>query len=108
MVLKTEQSVVIPLLKTFSAEKIKLQYKALESERVRTDIYFFEHKFAVEIDEKGHADRNQDKENERQTKIEKHSDGKFLTGLILMQRVLTFLLKLVKHKTTLLNQMKKK
>ena len=40
-------------------------------------MYFSEHKFAVEIDKKGHTDRNQDEENERQTKIEKHSDYKF-------------------------------
>ena len=31
-------------------------------------MYFSEHKFAVEIDEKGHTDRNQDEENERQIK----------------------------------------
>ena len=37
-------------------------------------MYFSEHKFAVEVDEKGHTDRNQSK---RQTKIEKHSDSKF-------------------------------
>ena len=37
-------------------------------------MYFFEHKFTVEIDKKEHTDRNQDKENERQTKPEKHSD----------------------------------
>ena len=40
-------------------------------------MYFSEHKFAVENHEKGHTDRNQDKENERQIKIEKHSDCKF-------------------------------
>ena len=40
-------------------------------------MYFSEHKFAVEIDGKGHTDRNQHEENERQTKIEKHSDCKF-------------------------------
>ena len=40
-------------------------------------MYFSEHKFTVEIDEKGHTDRNQDKENERKTKTEKHSDCKF-------------------------------
>ena len=40
-------------------------------------MYFSEHKFAVEIDEKGHIDRNQNEENKRQTKIEKHSDCKF-------------------------------
>ena len=39
-------------------------------------MYFSEHKFAVEIDKKGHTDRNKT-ENERQTKIEKHSDWKF-------------------------------
>ena len=36
-----------------------------------------EHKFAVEIDEKGHTDKNQNEENERQTKIEKHSNCNF-------------------------------
>ena len=58
---------MIPLLKAFYTEKIKLQRKALKNERVRTDLYFFEHKFAVEIDEKGHTGRNQNEENEIQT-----------------------------------------
>ena len=40
-------------------------------------MYLFEHKFAVEIDEKGHIDRNQDEENKRKTKIENYSDWKF-------------------------------
>ena len=59
LILKKEQSVVIPLLKAFSKEKIKLQHKALKNERLRTDIYFSEHKLAAEIDEKVHTDRNQ-------------------------------------------------
>ena len=71
-------------------------------------MYFSEHKFAAEIDEKWHTDRNQDKENERQTKIEKHSYYKFFAGLILMQKALIFFLKLVKYRITLLNQAKKK
>ena len=66
LVLKKEQSVVIPLLITFSAEKIKLQHKALKSERIRTDVYFFEQKVAVEVQEKWHTDTNQDKEHEKQ------------------------------------------
>ena len=74
LILKKEQSVVIPILKAFSAEKIKLQHKSLKNERLRTDMYFSTHKFAVEIEENGHTDRNQDKEKERQTKIKKHSD----------------------------------
>ena len=77
VILKKEQSVVIPLSKAFSAEKIKLQHKILENERIRTDINFSEHKFVVEIDEKGYIDRNQNEENERQTRIELHSNRKF-------------------------------
>ena len=41
-------------------------------------MYFSEHKGVVEIDEKGHTDRNQNKENKRQIKIEKHPDCNFL------------------------------
>ena len=78
MILKKEQSVVIPLLKAFSAEEIELQNKALKNKKVRTDMYFSEHKFAVEIDKKGHVDRNQNEENKRKTNIEKYSDGKFI------------------------------
>ena len=40
LILEKEQSVVIPLLKKFSAEKIKLQQKALKNERLRTDVFF--------------------------------------------------------------------
>ena len=40
-------------------------------------MYFSEHQFVVEIDEKCHIDRNQNEENKKQTKIEKHSDCKF-------------------------------
>ena len=58
---KKKQSVVIPQLKTSSAEKIKLQHKLLENEGIRTDTYFSEHKYVVEIEEKSHIDRNQNK-----------------------------------------------
>ena len=74
MILRKEQSIVIPLLKAFSAEKIKLQHKILQNERIRTDMYFPEHKFVVEIEQKGHTGGNQNEENERRTKIEKHPD----------------------------------
>ena len=70
-------------------------------------MYFSEHKFAAEIDEKRHTVRNQDEENKRITKLEKNSDSRFFTGLILMQRVLIFFLKLVKYGVTLLNLTKK-
>ena len=100
----------MPLLKTFSSEKIELQHKILEHERVRTDRYFSEPKRVVEIDEKGHTDRNQNEENKRQTKINILT-ANFFTGLILMQRFLIFFFfffKSVKYRVTLLNQIKKK
>ena len=40
LILEKEQSVIIPLLKAFSVEKIKLQHKTLENERVNTNMYF--------------------------------------------------------------------
>ena len=99
----------MPLLKTFSSEKIELQHKILEHERVRTDRYFSEPKRVVEIDEKGHTDRNQNEENKRQTKINILT-ANFFTGLILMQRFLIFFFffKSVKYRVTLLHQIKKK
>ena len=59
LILKKEQSIIIiimiiitPLLKAFSAEKVKLQHKALENERVKTDMYFSEHELVVKIDKR--------------------------------------------------------
>ena len=40
-------------------------------------MYFSEHKVVVEIDEKGHTDRNQNEENKRQTKIKECLNCKF-------------------------------
>ena len=78
LILQKEQSAAIPLLKAFSPEKIELQHNILKNERVRTDMYLFESKFVVEIDKKGHIDRNQNEENKRKITIEKYSDCKFV------------------------------
>ena len=43
LTLKKEQLVIIPLIKRFSSEKIKLQHKALENERIKSDMYISEH-----------------------------------------------------------------
>ena len=40
-------------------------------------MYFSEHELVVEVDEKGHINWNQNKENERQIKIEKRLNCKF-------------------------------
>ena len=60
------------------APKYKIrEQKILENERMKTSMYFPKHRFVVEIDGKSHIDRNQNKENNRQTKIEKYPDCKF-------------------------------
>ena len=41
-------------------------------------MYFSESKFVVEIDKKGHIDKNKNEEDERKIKIEKYSDCRFV------------------------------
>ena len=41
-------------------------------------MYFSESKFVVEIDKKGHIDRNQNEESKRKIEIEKYSDCRFV------------------------------
>ena len=44
----------------------------------RIDLYFYDYKVAIEIDEFGHTDRNFDDENKRQKAIEKELGYKFI------------------------------
>ena len=43
------------IIKTFSNEKIIPQYSVLD---YQIDLYFLEHELAIEVDEKGHTDRD--------------------------------------------------
>ena len=61
-----EESVLLKIMKAFAKEEIKLQHSVLN---YYIDLYFPEHRLAVEIDEKGHLDRNKNKEKERENKI---------------------------------------
>ena len=108
LILKKEQSVVIPLLTAFSAEKIKLQHKTLINEILRTDMYFSELIFAVGIDEKGHTDRNQNDKNEKQTKIEKYSDCKFFHRINLDTEGFDIFLEISKIKDYIIQSNEKK
>ena len=65
-----EESVTIKIIKAFSNEKILLQHHVLN---YQIDLYFPEHKLAVEVDEKGHTDRDEKKkkENESEEQIKK-------------------------------------
>ena len=66
--MRKEESVIIKITKEFSNEKILLQYSVLD---YQIDLYFLERKLAIEVDEKGHTDRDEKRENEREEKNKK-------------------------------------
>ena len=56
-----EQSVTKSIMKTFKKQNIYTQYSILN---YKIDVYFLDHELAIEIDEEGHTDRDQNKEKE--------------------------------------------
>ena len=70
-----EASVLNKIMEVFSMEKILLQYNVLS---YQIDAYFPIHKLAIEIDEKGHADRKINYEIERKNKIKEKLGCKFI------------------------------
>ena len=51
-----KESVTIKIIKTFLNKKILPQYTVLD---YQIDLFFLEHKLAIEVDEKGHTDRDE-------------------------------------------------
>ena len=89
-------------MKKFASEEILFQHFVLT---YKIDLYFSEHRLAIEIDEKGHNDRNIGCEIERPKTIEKNLIVSLLE-LILMENILLYILKLARYTITLKNQMK--
>ena len=52
----------------YEGENMKTQYRVLT---YKVDFYFHEYKLAVEIDKKGHKDRNEDYEKQNEELIKK-------------------------------------
>ena len=77
LILKKRTIIINTAIKRIFCRKNRASTQSLKNERVWTDIYFFEHKLVVEIDENGHTDRNQNEENERQIKTKKRLNCKF-------------------------------
>ena len=76
-IMTQEQSILTKIKDSFSAEKIIFQHFVL---KYRIDAYFLKHKLAIEEDERGHNDRDNDLEYEieRQKVLEKELDCKFI------------------------------
>ena len=75
LILKKKQSVIESIKDAFKGEAIQIQYTVLG---YRIDLYFYEYKLAIEIDELGHNDRNTDYEIKRQREIEKELNCIFI------------------------------
>ena len=63
-----EQSILSKIVTIFAAEKIILQHNVLG---YKIDAYFPKYELAIEVDERGHNDRDIDYEIERQKALEK-------------------------------------
>ena len=74
-IMTQEQSVLTKIKEAFSTEEINFQHCVLG---YRIDAYFLKHKLAIEVDEKGHQDRDFECEIERQKATGKELNCKFI------------------------------
>ena len=74
-IMTQEQSVLTKIKETVSTEEISFQLFLLG---YRIDAYFLKYKLAVEVDERGHNDRDLEAEIERQKALRKEVDCKFI------------------------------
>ena len=66
LTMSKEESVTTKIIKAFPNDEILLQHKVLD---YFIDLYFPDHKLAIEVDKKGHTDRDEKKKgNEREKK----------------------------------------
>ena len=82
-----EVSLLKSVMDAFEGENMQTQYSVLG---YIIDLYFHDYKLAIEVDKKGHKDRNIDHEIKRQEAI-KEKLGVNLLELILMKKILIFL-----------------
>ena len=100
--MRQEQSTLPKIKAIFSGDEILFQHHVLS---YYIDAHFPKYQLAIEVDEQGHNSRDIDYEIERQKAIEKELGCEFIR-IIQLKKILIFLLRLVKHKITLLNQLK--
>ena len=75
-VINTKAQTIINSIKAaFEGENIQTQYNVLG---YRIDLYFHEHRLAIEVEELGHADRNINNETDRQKALEKELNCVFI------------------------------
>ena len=70
-----KNGIEVIIVDNVSTEEIIFQYFILG---YRIDAYFLKHKLAIEVDERGHNNRDFESEIERQKALEKELDCKFI------------------------------
>ena len=70
-----KNGIEVIIVDNVSTEEIIFQYFILG---YRIDAYFLKHKLAIEVDERGHNNRDLESEIERQKALEKELDCKFI------------------------------
>ena len=83
-------------------KKIQVDSNGQQYILFRIGIYFTKRCLAVEIDEKGHTDRELEFEKKRQQALEKKFTVHLLE-LILVEKILMYIMKLVEYKRLLVN-----
>ena len=73
---REEYTITSQIEQVFVNERIKPQHFVLNKYYI--DYYFPEHKLAVEIDEKAHLDRDEDKEKKREKEVKEELNCKFI------------------------------
>ena len=100
--LNKEQSVLKTTLGNLEGENMETQYSVLN---YRVDLYFHDNELTIEVDEKGHKDRNKDYEKQIQKKTETKLSCEF-SRINPDKKTLTFLKSKTKYLGTLKNHLK--
>ena len=75
-IIMTKEQLVLKLIKdAFERENMQNEYSVLG---YKIDLYFYDYKHAIEVDQKGHKNRDINHEIERQKTIEKKLDCKLI------------------------------
>ena len=103
VILTKEQSVLTKIMTLFDGENIETQYNVLS---YRIDLYCYDYKLAIEIDENEHSDRNIDDK----IKYKKQYNKNLVVSLlewILTKKTVIFLELSMKYLHTLNNRLKR-
>lgn len=77
-----------------------------QSVSTKKSCFVSKHELATKVDERGHEDRNEYKEDDEEKAIKEHSLIVNSLGLTLIKKILVCILKLVKYTITLINHLK--